>query len=344
MAEYVETHQIEIKGEDKVKKFLQVLLLTLLLGFLIGCSDNNDAAEDTTNEESASEETNGDDSAFPLTVTDAIDNEITLEEEPERIVSLMPSNTEITFALGQGDKVVGVSDNDTYPEEVQDIEQVGGMEFNVEVIISLDPDVVLAHESQIASSQEAFEQLKDADIDVFTVADATDVDTTYDTIENIGQVVGAEEEAGQVVMEMQEGFAELDEITSEAAEEDRPSVFFEISPSPDIFTAGQNTFLDELLQVIHADNAAGEQEGWVEMDPEAIIELNPEVIITTYGSYVEDPVGEVTSRDGFDAVDAVADERIYDVDSDMVSRPGPRLVDGTREIAEAVYPELFDEE
>lgn len=332
-----------------MKKFLQVLLLALLAGFLIGCSNNdsgNEAApdENKTNEESAAEGTDGDDSAYPLTITDAIDNEVTLEEEPERIVSLMPSNTEITFALGQGDKVVGVSDNDTYPEEVFDIDKVGGMEFNVEVIISLDPDVVLAHESLVASSQEALDQLEGADIEVFTVADATDVDTTYETIDNIGQVVGAEEEAEQLITDMQADFAELEEITSEVAEEDRQSVFFEISPSPDIYTAGQNTFLDELLQIIHADNAAGDQEGWVEMDPEAIIELNPEVIISTYGSYVEDPIGEVTSRDGFDAVDAVVNERIYDVDSDTVSRPGPRLVDGAREIAESVYPELFDEE
>ncbi|WP_152656894.1 ABC transporter substrate-binding protein [Oceanobacillus sp. CFH 90083] len=332
-----------------MKKFLHVLLVTLLAGILIGCSNNDntdDAApdEDSSNEEAASEETNGDDSVYPLTITDAIDNEVTLEEEPERIVSLMPSNTEIAFALGQGDKVVGVSENDTYPDEVLDIDTVGGMEFNVEVIISLDPDVVLAHASQVASSQEALEQLEDADIDVFTVADATDVDTTYETIENIGQVVGAEEEAEQLVTDMQADFAELEEITSEVAEDERQSVFFEISPSPDIFTVGQNTFLDELLQIINADNAAGDQEGWVEIDPEAIIELNPEVIISTYGSYVEDPIGEVSSRAGFDAVDAVANERIYDVDSDTVSRPGPRLVDGAREIAEAVYPELFDEE
>ncbi|WP_040978221.1 ABC transporter substrate-binding protein [Oceanobacillus jeddahense] len=333
-----------------MKKLLHVLLLALLAGFLIGCSDSNDNADDdasndeTANEESASEEENGDDSAYPLTITDATDNEVTLEEEPERIVSLMPSNTEITFALDQGDKVVGVTDNDTYPEEVSDIDSVGGMEFNVEAIIGLDPDVVLAHESLVASAQEAFEQLADADVDVFTVADATNVDTTYETIEDIGQVVGAEDEAEQLVSDMQADFAELEEMTSEVAEEDRQSVFFEISPSPEIFTAGQNTFLDELLQIINADNAAGDQEGWVEMDVEAIIELNPEVIISTYGSYVDDPIGEVTSRDGFADVDAVANERIYDVDSDTVSRPGPRLIDGAEEIAEAVYPELFDEE
>lgn len=315
------------------------------MGFVVGCSNSSDNADDAaSNEEETSEATNGSDSDYPLTLTDAIDNEVTLEEEPERIVSLMPSNTEITFVLDQGDKVVGVTDNDNYPEEVSDIDTVGDMEFNVEEIISLEPDVVLAHESLVASSQESLDQLDDADIEVFTVEDATEIDTTYETIENIGQVVGAKDQAEQLVTEMQEDFAEIEEVTSEVAEDDRQSVFFEISPSPDIFTAGQETFLDEILQVINADNAAGDQEGWVEMDPEAIIELDPEVIITTYGDYVEDATDEVTSRDGFDDVYAVENERIYDVDSDTVSRPGPRLTDGAREIAEVVYPELFDEE
>ncbi|WP_061840946.1 ABC transporter substrate-binding protein [Tetragenococcus halophilus] len=328
-----------------MKKISHVLLLTLLMGFLFGCSNSNDNAdEEASNENVTSEKTNGSGSEYPLTLTDAIDNEITLEEEPERIVSLMPSNTEITFALDQGDKVVGVTDNDTYPEEVSDIDTVGDMDFNVEEIISLAPDVVLAHETLVSSSQESLEQLDDADIEVFTVEDATEIDTTYETIENIGQIVGAKDKAEQLVTEMQEDFAELEEITSEVEEEDRQSVFFEISPSPDIYTAGQDTFLDELLQIVNADNAAGDQEGWVEMDPEAIIELDPEVIITTYGDYVEDVTDEVTSRDGFDDMDAVKNERIYDVDSDTVSRPGPRLTDGAKEIAEVVYPELFDEE
>lgn len=328
-----------------MKKFSHVLLLTLLMVFLFGCSNSNDNADGAaSNEGTTSEKNNSSDAEYPLTLTDAIDNEVTLEEEPERIVSLMPSNTEITFALDQGDKVVGVTDNDTYPEEVSDIDTVGDMEFNVEKIISLEPDIVLAHESLVASSQESLDQLSDADIEVFTVEDATEIDTTYETIKNIGQIVGAKDQAEQLVTEMREDFTELEEITSEVSEEDRQSVFFEISPSPDIYTAGQDTFLDELLQIVNADNAAGDQEGWVEMDPEAIIELDPEVIVTTYGDYVEDTTDEVTSRDGFKDVDAVKNERIYDVDSDKVSRPGPRLTDGAKEIAEVVFPELFDEE
>src|SRR5699024_66379 len=183
----------------------------------------------------------------------------------------------------------------------------------------------------------------EAGVNVFIVKEATTIDTTYETIETIGQLMGAAEEAEQVIGEMKDGFAEIEEITAEVAEEDRQSVFYEISPSPDIYTAGQNTFLDEIFQVINADNAAGEQEGWPAIDPEAIIELNPDVIITTYGDYIDNPIEEVTSRDGFEVVEAVANERVYDVNSDIVTRPGPRLVEGTREVAAAVYPELFDE-
>jgi len=332
-----------------MKKLLKVLFLAFVLSLLIACGSDTDDTDEAsqnadTNGEVATSEDASEEAAYPRTFTDAVGNEITFEEEPERIISLAPSNTEITYALGQGDKVVGLTDNDNFPEEVSEIESVGGMEFNVEMIVGLDPDVVLAHESGVAFAQEAYDQLNDAGVNLFIVEDAQDINATYETIESVGQVLGAEEKAEQIVTEMKEGFAEIEEITAEVADEDRQSVFFETSPAPEIYTAGKNTFLNELLEVAGADNAAGEQDGWVAMDPEAIIELNPDVIITTYGSYVEDAFGEVMSRDGFDVVDAVANERVYDLDSDKLSRSGPRLVEGARELAEAVYPELFDEE
>ncbi|MHA6253170.1 ABC transporter substrate-binding protein [Oceanobacillus sp. CAU 1775] len=329
-----------------MKKFLQVFILVLLLGFLIGCSDGNDETENTTPEESTGSEVvetdeNDEASAFPVTVTDAIGNEFTLEEAPERIVTLLPSNTEIVFALGHGDKVVGVSDNDNYPEEVLELDKVGGMELNVEVIISLDPDIVLAHELGTNYFQEAFEQLEAAGIDIFVVADANSIDTTYETIEDIGEVIGATAEANELVEEMKADFAEITEITSEVTEEDRKTVFFEISPAPDLYTSGQGTFLHEFLELSNAENAI-DMEGWPAIDPEVIIELNPDIIMTTYGDYVENPIEQVTSRDGFQSVEAVKNNRVYDIDADAGTRAGPRLTEGAREVAEAIYPELFD--
>ena len=331
-----------------MKRLFRIITLSILFSLLMACgadtADTDSASEDVNEEEAVTEETEIEAGSFPLTLTDAMGDELTIEEEPERILTLIPSNTEIVFALDQGEKMVGVTDNDNYPEEVEEIEKIGGMEFNVEAMIALDPDIVLAHESGLGYAEEAFEQLKNAGIAVFVVEDAVNIEETYETIEVIGSILGAKAEANELVADMQAEFEELDELTAAVPEEERPSVFFEISPEPDVYTAGENTFLDELLTVINAENAMAGEEGWFAIDPEVIIETNPAIIISTYGDYVENAMEQIMERDGFEAVDAVVNERVYDLDSDKVTRPGPRLVDGARELAEAVYPELFEEE
>ncbi|WP_010530000.1 ABC transporter substrate-binding protein [Lentibacillus jeotgali] len=328
-----------------MKKVLSfILLLMVTLGLLVGCgSGSSDAGNEAGSTDDNAEQTETQESAFPLTVTDASDNEMTIDEKPERIVSLIPSNTEIAFALGLGDEIVGVSDHDNYPEEVKEKKRVGGMELNVEVILSLEPDLVLAHASGAHNSKQALQQIRDAGINVFVVQDAQSIESTYEAIEQIGHITGTDEKASDIVGNMKEEFAALSGKTEAISDDDRKSVFFEVAPAPEMFTAGKNTFFDDLLQVINAGNAAKKQDGWVQIDPEAIVELNPDVIITTYGGYVDNPVEQVRNRDGWGDMTAIEKEQVYDVPSDIVSRPGPRLVEGAKEIAEVVYPELFEE-
>ncbi|WP_449354649.1 ABC transporter substrate-binding protein [Virgibacillus natechei] len=328
----------------RILSFLFVFILTF--GLLVGCGSDSENEEQTSDDstEQTEELAESEEEAFPLTVTDALDNEVTIDERPERIVSVIPSNTEIAFALGLEDEIVGVSDLDNYPEEAQEKESIGGLEMNIEVILSLDPDLVLAHGSSAESSQEGLQQIRDSDIDVFVVNEAQDIEGTYEAIEQIGQVTGTQDEADEIVSDMEEEFASLSETAEEIPEEERKSVFFEVSPEPDIFTAGQNTFFDSLLEVVGADNAAEELDGWVPIAPESIVELDPDVIITTYGHYSDNPVEQVVSRDGWGSVTAVENEDVYDIHSDLVSRPGPRLVEGAEEIAEVVYPEYFEAE
>src|SRR5699024_6384929 len=178
---------------------------------------------------------------------------------------------------------------------------------------------------------------------VYIVEDAQSIDTTYDTIENIGEVVGKADEAQDVINEMKDSFQEIEEKTAEIDEDKQKSVFFEISPEPEIFTGGSNTFLEEVANTAHVTNAAEDQDGWVELDPEVIIELNPDTIITTYGDYIDNPVEQVLARDGWDEVTAIKNEDVEDIDADLLSRPGPRLVEGAKELANVVYPELFTE-
>lgn len=116
----------------------------------------------------------------------------------------------------------------------------------------------------------------------------------------------------------------------------------EVSPSPDIYTPGKNTFMDEMLHIISADNAAAELDGWAKIDEESMIAANPDVIITTYGYYKKDAVSEVTARKGWQDVNAVKNGQVFDVPSDLVTRSGPRLIEGVEELAKAVYPNQFD--
>ncbi|WP_046174734.1 ABC transporter substrate-binding protein [Domibacillus indicus] len=307
----------------------------LAAALLAGCGSQEAEEPAQTSEQAATEET----AAFPVTVTGADDQKVEIEEEPKRIVTLVPSNTEIAYELGLGEEIVGVSDNDTYPEDVKNKEKVGGMEFNVEKIISLEPDLVLAHDSAGAAAETGLQQLRDAGIDVLVVNNAASIDEMYQSFELIGEATGTTAEAEAEVEEMKAGFAELEEKAASIKEEDAKSVFFEIDPT--LYTAGGDTFLNEIFDLINAENTMADQEGWPQVTEEAVIEKNPDVILLNYGSYVENAVDGVLTREGWENVNAIKNKEVVEVNGDITSRTGPRLVEGAEAIAEAVYPEVF---
>jgi iron complex transport system substrate-binding protein len=319
------------------KQYILLLVMVLTFG-LVACS--NEAAEPKQANKPA-QETKTEETAFPVTVEDALGEKVTIEAEPQKIVSLIPSNTEIAYALGLGEKIVGVSDFDNYPEDVKNKEKIGGMEMNVEKILSLQPDLVLAHASSAHNSQEGLKQLKEAGIKVLVVQEAKSFADVYESIELIGKATGATEKANEVVQQMKKKVAEIAEKAKNIKKEDEVTVWVEVSPAPEIYTAGKGTFIDEMLTLIHAKNAAGDQEGWPMFTEEDAVALNPDVIITTYGYYTPNAVEQVLARPSWKEVPAVKNKRVYDVNSDLVSRPGPRLVEGVEEIAKVVYPEVF---
>lgn len=323
-------------------KRIYTLLFALLLSVLVlaGCGASEEKETNQSEQGAKTEQTEK--VAFPVTIKDATDEDVAIEAKPEKIVSLIPSNTEIAFALGLGDEIVGVNDFDNYPEEALEKEKIGGMDFNVEKIISLQPDLVLAHGgTAMGSSAAGLQQIRDAGITVLVVNDATNFDTVYDSIEMIGKATGKVEESGTLVADMKADIEEVKSKVSSIKAEDKKSVYVEISESPDIMAAGKNTFIDEILTTVQANNIITE-EGWPKIDQEAVIASNPEVILTTYGFYVEDPVGQVTSREGWQDINAVKNKQVVDVHSDKVTRPGPRLVEGVEEVAKAVYPDVFN--
>ncbi|MED4205128.1 ABC transporter substrate-binding protein [Neobacillus mesonae] len=320
-----------------MKKLYSLLFaLMLIVGALAGCAEKKEQSkeENKTNVETKTEQ-----AAFPVTVKDALNQDVVIDKKPERIVSLMPSNTEIAYALGLGKEVVGVSDFDNYPEDVTKKEKIGGQEINLEKIISLKPNLVLAHASSAHNSEAGLKQLKDAGISVLIVNDAQNFDQVYDSILMVGKAAGETKKAEELVAGMKK---KLDEIkTKVAGIKDKKKVFVEVSPAPDIYSPGNNTFMNEMLTTINAENITADLDGWAKVDQEAMIKHNPDVILTTYGYYVKNPVEQVLSRKGWENVTAVKNKQVIDVDSDRVTRSGPRIIEGVEDLAKAIYPEVF---
>ncbi|MGG3470679.1 ABC transporter substrate-binding protein [Neobacillus pocheonensis] len=320
-----------------MKKLYSILVVILLsLGVLAGCAEQKEQGkeENKTDVVKKSEEV-----AFPVTVTDALKNKVIIEKKPEKIVSLMPSNTEIAFALGLGKEVVGVSDFDNYPEEATKKEKIGGQEINLEKIISLQPDLVLAHASTAHNSQDGIKQLKDAGIQVVVVNDAQNFEQVYDSIEMIGIASGEKKKADEMIKGMKDKLAEIKAKAEKIKE--KKKVLVEVSPAPEIYSPGNNTFMNDMLSTIHAENIVNDQEGWIKIDQEAMIKRNPDTIITTYGYYVKNASDQVLSRKGWESVNAIKNKQVIEVDSDRVTRSGPRIVEGVEELAKAIYPEIF---
>jgi iron complex transport system substrate-binding protein len=324
----------------KRKSLFFVIMLVLTMIFTIGCGNVEDKADKTeTAKESTELKDEEKESAFPVTVTDGTGKEVTIESEPQTIVSVIPSNTEITFALGQGDKLIGVDNYSNYPAEAEKIEKIGDQQLNVEKILALQPDLALVTDFQHENNPDILKQFKDAGIEVIVIGSAESFENVYNTISLIGTVTGAKDEADRIVKDMKDRLAEIQEKAKGVTEKKR--VWVEVSPSPDIFTTGKNTFLHEMLESINAINTAGEQTGWVKMTEEEIVTLNPDVIITTYGYYIEKPADQVLSRSGWGEVPAIKNEQVFDVNNDTVTRPGPRLIDGVETLAKLIYPEIF---
>ncbi|HZG73759.1 MAG TPA: ABC transporter substrate-binding protein [Chondromyces sp.] len=316
-----------------------LLSAVMAAGLLAGCGGNNSTEQG--NEGKKEEKTETAQAAFPVTIKDATGKDVTIEEQPDRIVSLIPSNTEIAFELGLENEIVGVTDFDNYPKEATEKEKIGGLDFNVEKVVSLEPDLVLAHGSNVNSSKEGFEQLEAAGIDVLVINEAQNFEEVYDSIEMIGEATGKTAEAGEVVEEMKSDLEEIEKKAEGITEEEQKRVFIEVSPAPEIYTTGKNTFMQEMLDIIHAENVAADQEGWIQMTEEAIIQKDPEVILVTHGFYTEQPVEQIMGRKGWEDITAVKEKQVHDVNADLVNRSGPRLVEGVEELAKAIYPDVF---
>lgn len=258
------------------------------------------------------------------------------EHSYKRIVSLMPSNTEILYELGLGKDIVGVSTVDDYPKDVKKgKKQFDTMNLNKEPLLKVKPDLILAHESQKGTSKKVLDSLEKNGVKVVYVKDAQSLDQTYETFKQIGKVTGREHEANELVDETKHNVEKV--IKSVPRHHRSQSVFMEVSSKPEIYTAGKHTFFDDMLAQLDAKNSFSNIEGWKPVDKESIIKKNPDILISTEGLSKSDYYKVIKKRDGFRQIKAVKNGRIETVNGDEISRPGPRIDEGLKQLRDAIY-------
>ncbi|MBV6450688.1 MAG: Vitamin B12-binding protein [Anaerolineales bacterium] len=275
-----------------------------------------------------------------LTLTDGLNREVKLDGPAQRVVSLAPSNTEILYAVGAGSQVVGRDEFSDYPAEAATVESVGGSfgEYSVEAIVALKPDLVLAAE---INTPELVSQLEELGLTVYYLKNPTTLEEMYGNLEIVGQLTG--HDVTEMVASLKARVAAVDEKIAPISA--RPTVFYEIDATDPAkpYSYGPGTFGHLLIERAGGANLvalAGITDAYPQVSLEQIVATNPSIIVLGDSMWGVTPES-VQTRAGWEALDAVKNGNIFPFDDNLVSRPGPRLVDGLEQLAKLLHPELF---
>jgi iron complex transport system substrate-binding protein len=278
--------------------------------------------------------------ACATTRTDGLNRTVKLHGTPQRIVSLAPSNTEILFAVGAGKQVVGRDSFSDFPAEVESIKDIGGSmgKYDTEAIVALHPDLVLAGEINTPEEVNSLQQLG---LTVYYLPNPTTLEGMFTNLETVGQLTGHSSEAATLVSSLKTRVAAVDARIKPLTS--FPTVYYELDATNPTkpYTAGPGTFVDLLIARAGGINVGKSLTSqWAQISLEQLVVSNPSIIIlgdSAYGTTVD----SVKQRPGWSGLAAVQNGQIYPFDDNLVSRPGPRLVDGLEALAKLLHPEVF---
>ena len=311
------------------KKFAFIFSMLLITTTLFGCSTQATPVVEATSTSSE------------ISLVDGLGREVSLESPATRIVSLSPSNTELLYAVGAGDQVVGRDTFSDYPEEASNLPDVGGgySDYNLEEIVSLDPDLVLAAEINTA---ELVQSIEDLGFPVFYISNPGTFDDLYTNIENVGKLTGHSETAQIVITDAKD---RVDAVVSAIAKTDTtPTVFYELDATDPTkpYTAGPDTYYSTLIDMAGGKNIGDAlTSSWAQISLEELVIQDPDIILlgdSLYGITPES-VGE---REGWSTLTAIKEGNVLPFDDNLLARPGPRLVDGLEALAKVLHPEAFN--
>ena len=301
-----------------LRKILSITLLATLL--LTACSSLSPASGN-------------------LTFTDGLGREVKLNGSAQRVVSMAPSNTEILFAIGAGDQVVGRDALSDFPEETKQLPDIGSTfgTLNTEQIVALKPDLVLAAE---INTPEQVKQLEDLGLTVYYLKNPLTLEEMYGNLEIVAQLTGHEKEAATLIESLKKRVAAVDEKIAPLSA--RPNVFYELDATDPAkpYTAGKGTFITQLIERAGGHNIAADLDGYPQMSLEQVVAADPSFIILGDARYGISPES-IAQRPGWGDLTAVKNGQVLPFNDDLVSRPGPRLVDALEELAKLLRPGLF---
>jgi iron complex transport system substrate-binding protein len=258
-----------------------------------------------------------------------------------RIVSTAPSNTEIISDLGQAHKLVAIDRHSANVVGIPEgLPQLDFLYPDAEVIIKLEPDIIIANgHNATGTGEDPFRLLREMGIPVVYISMSKSIEDIYQDIAFIAGLLQAREKGEEIIDSMKAQVAKINQKT--AYIDVKRTVYFEISAAPDMITFGKDSFLNDMISVIGARNIF-ENDNWiVSPSAEVIIERNPDVILTNV-NYINDPIGEIKRRPGFNHISAVINNRICQIETDSSVRPSTRIISALRQMSIAVYPELYN--
>ncbi len=275
--------------------------------------------------------------AYPITISDNFGSEVIIKKPPQRIVSLSPCNTEILFAVGAGDQVVGGTTYDTYPLEAVNLSKIGGFStVDIEAVVNLTPDLVLA---EYGNGEETVNALKNLNLTVVSLNPKT-LDDILDNILLVGNITGNDETSLLLTTDMEQKIENIGAQTKDIPDSNKPAVLYIVWHDP-MYAAGTGSYPNDLMTIAGGMNIVDE-EGWPIIDLEQIIDRNPEIIICSGmggGSYTI--MEAITENEVLSTVDAIKNNKVYPIsDPNVMELAGPRIVEGLTELYGYIEPEI----
>jgi len=276
---------------------------------------------------------------LPGSFVDDLGRTVNIEKVPQRIVSLAPSNTEILYALGLEDRLVGVTEFCNYPEAAKAKPKIGGFTtVDIERVVSLEPDVILAANIH---GETVIPALENVGLTVLALAPKT-LDGVLANISLVGEITGKSREATRLVTSLEERIKAITDQTKALTGAERPRILYLTWHDP-LWTTGSGTLEDDLINKAGGENIAHDLTGHKTIDLETVIHRNPQVIVVNsgHGEAKDLPFYYVKNEPRLGTTEAVMAGRVHQIDADIIDRPTPRTVDGLEQLARFIHPELF---